>query len=468
MCILPASSDSLTLSQDLVVKKVLENSLEYQKIQASETKPMQNLAKAEAFLDWQLFVNADCESHEKNTLNIFENPFQEKCQILSGIGKTFLTGTQLKIHYSHIQWEREFTPEFKKINISPNSTVTQQLGLTVEQDLLRNIFGSEDRLKLNIASTQTEVHKLKLIEETEDLILQTIRQFWLTYISHLSLKLKLSKKKDYAELAKITKEKNKYGYVNPGELSQIQAEWEHAKTEVILQKINYEDELKKLLNLLNIKHTDTVHFITNKKPPAPPIFNKDLPQTSRRVLLMQKNLLVQEQQLKMQKSSTWPTLKLFGSYGVGGYEKDLSSAFEGLRERRNRNHSIGLKFSYPLPSTRTRANRVEFSEHAVEAGELEVEITKKEFERLIESTKENLQALYLVLRTSEKIHQLRARSYKEIRKAFLQGRLDVFRLISAKEFTLLSEMEKARLKSQYYQALASAYAVRDQLITLYK
>ena len=281
-------------------------------------------------------------------------------------------------------------------------------------------------------------------------------------------KVKNIEKKDYAELAKITIEKNKYGYVKPGELSQIQAEWEQAKAKVILQKINYEDELKKLLNLLNIKHTDTVHFTINEKPSAPPVFNKDLPQTPRRVLLMQKNLLVQKQQLKMQKSSTWPTLKLFGSYGVGGYEKDLSSAFEGLRERRNKNHSIGLKFSYPLPSTHARANRVEFSEHAVEASELEVEITKKEFERLIESTKENLQALYLVLRTSEKIHQLRARSYKEIRKAFLQGRLDVFRLISAKEFTLLSEMEKARLKSQYYQALASAYAVRDQLIAIYK
>ena len=61
---LSTSSHALTLSQDIVVKKVLENSLEYRKIQASETKPLQNLAGVEAFLDWQFFVNADCASQE--------------------------------------------------------------------------------------------------------------------------------------------------------------------------------------------------------------------------------------------------------------------------------------------------------------------------------------------------------------------------------------------------------------------
>ncbi|MDE0119765.1 MAG: TolC family protein [Bdellovibrionales bacterium] len=469
ICTFSTFSHALTLSQDIVVKKVLENSLEYQKIKASETKPMQNLASVEAFLDWQFFVNAGCESQERNTLNIFENPFQEKCQISSSIGKNFLTGTHLKIQYSHIQWEREFTSAFKKINNSPNTTFTQQLELIVEQDLIRNIFGYEDHIKLNIVSTQVEAHKLKLTEETEDLILQAIRQFWHTYIHHLSLKLKTSKKKDYADLAKITKEKSKYGYIKPGELNQIQAEWEQAKIEVILQKISYEDELKKLLNLLNIKHTNnTVRFNISKNPSSPPAFDKSLLQTPRRVLLMKKNLLVQKQQLKIQQSSRWPTLKLFGSYGVGGYERSLTSAFEGLTERRNQNYSIGLKFHYSLPSTRARTNLLEFNEDAVEVGEWEVEITKKEFERLIDSTRENLQALYLVLRTSEKIHKLRAGSYKEIRKAFLQGRLDVFQLISAREFTLLSEIEKARLKSRYYQALAYAYAVRDQLILVYK
>ncbi|MYE07729.1 MAG: TolC family protein [Oligoflexia bacterium] len=465
---LSTSSHALTLSQDIVVIKVLENSLEYRKIQASETKPLQNLAGVEAFLDWQFFVNADCVSQERNTLNIFENPFQEKCQILAGIGKSFLTGTHLKLQYSHIQQEREFTSAFKKINNSPNITFTQQLGLTVEQDLMRNIFGYEDRIRLNIASTQAEAYKLKLKEDTEDLILKAIRQFWLTYINHLSLKLKTSKKKDYAELAKITREKSKYGYIKPGELSQIQAEWERAKTEVILQKTSYEDELKKLLNLLNIKHTNTLRFTIHRQPSPPPVFDKNLSQTPRKVLLMQKNLMVGKQKLKLQQSSVWPALKLFGSYGVGGYEKDFPTSFEGLRKRRNQNYSIGLKLSYPLPSTYARANRVEFSEDAVEVGKWEVEITKKEFERLIESTKENLHALYLVLKTSEKIHKLRARSYKEIRKAFLQGRLNVFQLISAKELTLLSEMEKVRLKSQYYQALAHAQAVRDQLIFVYR
>ena len=468
LIITPLFAHCLTLSQESVVQTVLKHSLEYQKIQVSEKSHLQNLVEAEAFLDWRLFLQGNFNSREQNTLNFFENPLLKDQTVLSGVEKKFLTGTQFKIQYSHLQIEKSFNLEFKKISSSPSTTFRQQLVLEVEQDLLRNIFGYADRMKLNIAFTQAEKQKIKILEETEDLILQAIQQFWLTYISHLSLQLKISKKKDYTDLTRITREKHKYGYIRPGELSQIQAELERTKQELILQKTDYENQLKKLLNLLNSKTIDTVKFITNNKLPSPPVFNKNVSQTPRKVLLMEKNLFIQEQQLKIQKSNTWPTLKLFGSYGIGGYDTDFSSAFEGLTERVNKNHAVGIKLSYNLPSTSTRRKRIAFSEQAVETSHLEMEITKKEFERLTDSTQKTLQSLYEAFKSSEKIHKLRTQSYKEIRKAFLQGRLNVFELISAKEFSLISEMQKANFKAQYYQALAYVQAVRDKLITLYQ
>ncbi len=459
------SSHSLDLSQDLVIQKVLKGSLEYQKIQAHEKTIGKETAAAEAFLDWRFFLQADLNSQQQNTLNFFENPLQEQQRFLSGVEKKFITGTKVKLQYSVFQFEREFSPEFKKISSSPAATFRHTLGLEVEQDLFRNIFGYEDRLKLNIASHQSEVQRIKLLEETEDLILQVVQQFWKTYISYLSLKLKISKKKDYGNLARITKEKNKYGYVRPGELNQIKAEWEQAKKELILQKTDYKDQLKKLFNFLNNQPPDKVRFVTNSKIPSVPVFNKHLSQTPRKVLLMQKYLLIQKQQLKAHRLTTRPTLKLFGSYGIGGYDKSSSAAFEGLTESKNQDYSLGIKLSYPLPSTSTRRKRIAFSEQAVEASQLEVQITKKEFERLLSSTQENLHILYKALKSAEKIQKFRTLSYKDIRKAFLQGRVNVFELISAKEFSLLSEMEKAQLTARYWRALVYAQAVRDELIS---
>ena len=313
-------------------------------------------------------------------------------------------------------------------------------------------------MKLKTAVAKVEQKRIKLIEEKEDLILKATRQFWLAYISYLSFKLKLEKKKDYTDLVRITKRKKDYGYLKPGELSQIQAEWEQAKQELTLERWKYKDQTAKLFNLLNIPKPKNINFIINKNPPAPPKLESSLPQTHRTVLLMKKNLLIKEQQLKLQKSRAYPTLKFFGSYGIGGYDKDFSSSFEGLKNRNNRNHSFGVKFSYPLPSTKIRGNRISLSKQAVETSRLQLEITKKDFEILTNSTQKQLYALYTALKIAGKIHRLRTTAYKEIRKAFLQGRLSVFELISAKEFALLSEMEKGSLTAQYYQALIGAKA----------
>ncbi len=451
-----------------MVQTVLQNSLEYQKIKTEEKISEQNLIESEAFLDWRLFTQAHLNTQEQNTLNFFENPSQKNWSIVSGVEKKFLTGSSIKMRYSYLKFEKDFNPEFEKISSSPNVTFRQKVKLEVEQDMLKNIFGYADKMKLNIANTQAYAQNLKLLEKTEDLILQAIQQFWSTYTSWLSLKLKVAKKKDYGNLLRITRKKKTYGYVKPGELYQIQAEWEKVNQELILQQMDYEDQLTKLLNLLNIQQKSEVHFTVNNKLPPPPVLNKNLQKTSRTVLLMQKNLFIEKQKLSLQKSNAWPTLKLFGSYEIGGYDTNFSSSFKGLTDIQNQEHSFGIKFSYPLPSTRVRQKRIAIGEEAVFVAELQTKITEKEFNRLIDTTQKTLQALYSALKSSKKVHKLRNRSYKEIRKAFLQGRLSVFELISAKEFSLLAEMEKIKLKAQYHQALAYAQAVRDKLITEYQ
>jgi len=457
------NNKKLNLSQKSVIQKILDKSLEYKKIQASSNIPLQNLATQEAFLDWQLFSNLQFSSETQNTINFFENPSLKNTTFSTGVSKKFITGSLLLLQYSMVSLEREFTPEFKQISSSPANSVNQQLELQIEQDLIRNIFGYEDKIKLNIASLKVNNHNLKLLEQTEDLILQAIQFFWTTYTHYTSLQLKQSKKQDYQELLKITKNKNKYGYTKPGELSQIQAEWERAKQEFILQKTEYEEHLSKLLRLLNYPIDSKVEFIIDKNILPPSL--KKIAKTPRTVSLAKKNLLIQKQQLKLEKSSAWPYLKLFGSYGIGGYNTNFSSALDGLTNRENKNQTFGFKLTYPLPNTKVRKNKTAWKEQEVKAHELDLDITKKEFDRMIKYTEKKLQSLYDALQSAKKIQKLRDKSYKEIRKAYRQGRLSVFELISAKEFSLQSNLLKTQLKAEYHRSLSYAKAIRDQLIS---
>ncbi len=457
----------LYLSQDSVIKTVLKDSLRYKKVQAEEKASPHILASALSLLDWQLFVETRFDFREQNTLSFFENPVETDRNTFFGVAKSFLTGTKIKGQYMFLQSGKDFNPDVKKVGSFPPETFRQGLGLEVTQDLWRNIFGYEDRIKLTIATTKTEVQKIKLLEEKEDLILKALQQFWEAYVSQRALKAKESQKKDYGNLFRVTKRKTAYNYTKPGEMAQIQAEWEKAKQELILQKVDYEDKISGLLDLLSQAQTQKVVLVAEGRLSPPPVFiHKSPKQTFRTVLLLKKQLFIQEQELKASRSSTWPTLKLFGSYSVGGYESDLADSFEGLKEGRVQNHSFGIKFNYPLGASSLRRKRLELSEQMVEARRHEWEITKREFAVLWNQSQKNIKAFHQAFKRAKKIHRLRSRSYKEIRKAFLQGRLSVFDLIRAKELTLLAELETSRWKARYYQALAYTKALQDQLIPL--
>ena len=178
-------------------------------------------------------------------------------------------------------------------------------------------------------------------------------------------------------------------------------------------------------------------------------------------------MFIKEQELSKQKSTTWPSIKLFGSYSIGGYDTSLSSSFEGLKEGRNQNHSVGVKLLYPFSSSSVRKKRIHFHEQALEASRHNLNISQKEFMLFQEQSQKNIITLYQTFKSAKKILKLRSKSYKAIRKAFLQGRLSVFDLIKARELSLLAEQEKSITKANYYQALDYIKANQDQLIPFY-
>ena len=223
----PFFAIALNISEEFAVQTALKNSLESKKIQSEQKSYNLVLSEAESFLDWQVFARFNFEETKQNTLNFFENPLEKNQDFSFGLEKYFLTGTDIKFLYSHLYLNREFNTEFTKISDSPTSVFRQKIALKMEQDI--SLFGYADRRRWHIARLKAERQKLNLMEEKENLILKTVQQFWETYAQWLALQLQITKQKDYRNLLQVTKEKNKYGYIKPGELYQIQAEWGESK-----------------------------------------------------------------------------------------------------------------------------------------------------------------------------------------------------------------------------------------------
>ena len=474
---LPAELRPKALSMERVIARVLQDSLEYKKLKAGEGALFLPLARAGEFLDWRILAQSRLESHRLNLLEPFENPLKEDWNFLIGVEKTFLTGTHIKFMHSFLHTDRLFSPGYKNLFLKgagvadralpPEETVRIHTVLQIEQDLLKNFFGREDRLFLQTARARVQHSQLQMKEKMEGLIIRAVGDFWRAYLSRVLLDLKKSQKKDYRELMNINRKKARYGYLRPGEFYQIRAEWERARQELTLQQADYADQKTRLLNLLKMRETKAIEFKISKTLPAPVDLTLPRHSAPRLIQLAQKNLLIRKKERDLEKTRALPALKLFGSYGLTGYDREFSSSYRGLAEGENRDYAVGVKFQYPIFSTSLRQKRVFFREQAVEEGEQDLAIVQREFDRLLKVTQQDLQSLYRSVKSAKKISNLRKASYKEIRKAYLQGRLSVFELITARDLTLRAHIQKAQLTARYYETLVYAYALKDQLVEKY-
>ena len=436
----PAGQTHLTLSMKKVIQTVIKNSLEYKNILARQNTLILPVLKTQNIFNWKL------NSEFKNTFQTQGIDGSNTQTLLSQLEKKTITGTKAAIEHSAL---------------AAAASAPYKLKFKIEQDLLRNILGKEDQYLIQKAAAQTKLKQLQLREETESLIEQAALQFWAACLSKLSLKLKQFKKRDYQELARLARKKHKYKYLRPGELNQMRAELEGAKQEVIIQKAHYKDQLKLLLNLLQMPNIKKMHCQITKNIPPPPVFKKQQ-SPPRLITIRQKNIFIKEKELALQKSKNLPFVKAFSTY-------DLNTNTEPSLETFTQppGWSLGVKVQYAWPSYKNLKQNVFVKQQALEAEKLNLQTEQNELDRLITLAKNNLQSLYLSVKSSKKIHRLRALSYKQVRKAYLEGRLSVFELISAREAAQQSEMDNISFIAKYYTELIRSQALNDELLTLY-
>ena len=459
------ASQTLSLSMKFVVETVIKNSLEYKHISFKQSTLSLPVLVAIQPFNWEWDFKLKRQSTLQDSVNAdlggkgsqLGNVFQDKWVLSSEVNKKFLTGTKLSVKNSYFSIDAN--------NTGDNSENILQFG--VEQDILRNIFGLEDQWLMDVAKARLSKAQMQLSEDTEALIVQAVRQFWNTCLSQLSLKLKQFKKRDYTELVRIARTKRKYKYLQPGELNQMRAELEFARQEVVLQTAHYKDELKRLFNLLNLKKpVKLVHCQIDKKVSKPPGF-KAPKVTPRLVAKMKEELRIKENELAIEKSKSLPSIKLFSSYDIGGKGKDSYDSWQRLKNLDSSGYDIGIRLNYSFPNYSILKKNLFIHNQEVEAGRVDLKLAQQEFDRLLSLTKIHLDSLQSAVKSSGKVYRLRALSYKEIRKAYLQGRLNVFSLITAREFAQQSEMENIELIAKYYIELTKAYALTDQLIARY-
>ena len=452
----PKAIKKITLSEESFLQKVLSSSPYLAKIKSSQKKTESEILKNKySFYDWGLAGAWKTESQTNSEIDAFLAKEKEAETWSLSLQKKWPYGFQFNSSYLSLN-EKNLNSELLK-QFRPSDIYRKQFRLELRNNLTESIahvwlFKSfESSLSLN---------DLAGLEQTEELALKALEQYWKTQIAWVSWKQAEEGIKIYQKLLRQINNKKKYNFLQPGERPQVLAEYESIQKTSDQAQQNYEREKKALLVFLN-KESYEVDF-KPKSIPAPPSFSKTNIETIRAVQIQNQKIEAQRLRLLSQKSSLFPVIEFGGIRGwtpVG--ESSKMDLFSDLSF-----YELGIQLKWVLFSKSAYEN-INQKKYELEESKIDLAIAKHQLKNQITLLEKQIPLAYKNIERAQKANRYHKQAFYEIQKSFEQGRVDIFQLIQIEKQIRSSELEKAIALSEYSLSLAGLLALKDKLLEKY-
>ncbi|MFZ4404877.1 MAG: TolC family protein [Pseudobdellovibrionaceae bacterium] len=461
---LAQNKTEIVLSQKIVAEMVLAQSLQAKEIDSQFQQYRLAPAQALSALDWKLTAESGYEYDKSENLTSTTTSAvrYQRYKNSVDVAKSLITGTDLTLGFARVSQKADPDTYSASSSIRDHQTL-DTFSFTIEQALLYNFFGLSSRAKINAAETEYKAQSLLRADQLQELVLKGIRQFWSTYVAQENFREALASRELYKKLVESVKRKNGLGYTNPGEYSQVQAEFEGREQNVKKTSQIYLKNLEDLSTLLNLPADSEVKFDVPKAlPPVPELAKKD--QNSLRAIRSQKlKISAAEEQLKSSKSTSYPALNLVGQVYSTGVEDTAEGSYTEAVNGTSPKYYVGLKFVYTFGSglqTEDLINKkMVLNQEQYKLQRQLSEVKDKEQQSL-----RGVQAAFSLAQsmTQQKIY--REKAVQELTRSFTQGRSDISVLIDAMNKFFTSEVGCTQAIGDYQIALNEWAASRDELI----
>lgn len=458
----PPQKNLIELSQKKVAEIVLKTSSSAQEINQKYLGFRLGKFTAQAAYDWKLTAESGYEFDKSQTISVSNNTKYERYKTSLSLSKSIAsTGTLLGIEASRLSQTAEL-PTALSSSIPSRGTL-DILGLTLEQSLLANSFGSADRSTLNFADTYFQSQMLGRADELQELVLKALRQFWNTYVAQENFNEALATRERYKKLVENVKRKSQFGYSSPGELSQALAEFENREQLVKTSSLDYLKQLDQLLLLLDLPSGSDVKFlVANDLPPAPQLSQIDV-EGLRSLKAQQLKVTAFEDQLNASTSKSLPTLNLVGKIYSTGEDLDVDGAQSTLFSGTHPKYYVGLKLQYNFGSD-LQTEDIISKKVSLTTERIKLTRLQSEKRNSLTDAHRKVDAQYEVVQSLQRQYKYREQAVSDLTRTYNQGRTDLSLLIDAMNRHATSEIQLSRAIGDYQIALNELAAYRDELV----
>lgn len=458
-------SQTITLSQKSVAELVLKQGPKTQEVNLKYQQFRLAPAIALSAYDWKL--GAETGYQYDKSIGLLQsstaptnNKYESYLTTLT-LQKPFTSGTLLGVELKRTSQKAEGD------GLSATPPIAQQTadsaGLTLEQSLLGNFFGAADRGTVNAAELTFEANNVARADELEGVVLDAIRQFWNAYVAQENFKEAVNSRDRYQKLVDAVKRKTSLGYSNPGDLPQVQAEFETREQKVKTASTDYIAAVENLVTLLALDPGTEVKFDVPKTIPAVPKLVEKKVEDLRAIRSQKLKVDAAKESLSAANSSSYPTLNLVGKAYTTGQDENSDGSYSEMVGGTKPRYYVGLRFAYNFGSdiqnetvlNKKMAKDLEetvLKRQLAESGNLEAQAQRK------------VQETYAIALSTEKQKGFREKASQELNRSYNQGRTDISVLITAMNNFFDSEVQYSQAVGNYAIALNEWAAARDELI----
>lgn len=456
-----ASNPKLRLDQKAVAERVLKDSPQAKIDNLTSELARLEYATALSRLDWSLTFTGGINRDETEQLTGGIIDRTDSLVTSVKLEKPLLTGTNVSLEYARNSNQFDFatgsTPTFN------NSLTSDSLTLQLSQSLWNNSFGRGTRAEVNAAEKALEQARLQRLVSLQETVLRGIRLYWETFTARRNFEESVAARDRYVKLVESVRRKNSFGYTNPGELAQTEAELLAREATVKTESLNYLSKMDELKNFLNVPEATEVDVVASLDVPALPT----LPATSIEGL---RSYRIQELRLKSSelrevaaKSRSGPSLALVAELEANGVNDQASDSFNEMIAQDNPRAYVGLLLTHQFGSG-VQSERALNAKLNKQIASLNRDTEVRKLAERESFLKRQVQATYANALTSQNQKDFRQKAVQELQRSFNQGRTDISLLIEALNRYSASEVNYAVTLGQYQIALNEWAAFRDELI----
>lgn len=459
-------ADKIPLTQAKMAELVIQKSLNLK-----ETDLRYEQYRYAPFLvygnyEWKWSIESGYQVDKTESLSLIGDYRFERYKTVASISKSLITGTSLIFDVARTSQKRD-GDSFAAVGSSPAATLSQitfdSWGVSLEQSLWGNSFGSADRARIRAAESLYKSQNLLRSDEIQNLVLQGLRLYWDVYVSQENFNESMSARDRYQKLVGSIQRKSSLGYTLPGELNQVQAEFEARQLSIKTISRTYLKQMESLVTFLNLPASTEIQFDIPKTIPAIPKLTPKGAKDVRSIQSQDLKIASAEDDLKYVDSNNRPKLALIGKLSATGVDESSSESVSELTRGTHPNAYVGLRLSHTFGSD-VRKEEILNKKATLELEKVKQQRSILEFDDRQKQAQRNVEVANQVLESLSKQKIYREKALNELNRSYTQGRTDIRNLIDAMNALNTTEVAHSRAVGDYFIALNEWAALRDELI----